>query len=226
MWIRQSRFHPFQGRPLFGRRSGAQVRQGSVGKFPSLSGKTSIRTWVKVLLTLTSTFVSIPFREDLYSDRTGQARICADNQVSIPFREDLYSDVNSERAYFQDLIPRFPSLSGKTSIRTYLQRWFNSVEEPKVSIPFREDLYSDYITFRTILRKQEVGFHPFQGRPLFGLRCQGKLNKGTSSRFPSLSGKTSIRTRQDWKAGHRAWGHSFHPFQGRPLFGLWKQLPT
>ena len=62
--------------------------------FPSLSGKTSIRTWT--------------------SD------------------EDLFVRIDV-----------FPSLSGKTSIRTTDQPVKGKREIVKVSIPFREDLYSD-----------------------------------------------------------------------------------
>ena len=40
--------------------------------------------------------VSIPFREDLYSDMKIEFNkvVSHGDQVSIPFREDLYSDLN------------------------------------------------------------------------------------------------------------------------------------
>ena len=64
-------------------------------------------------------------------------------QVSIPFREDLYSDIHSFEPSQSDIDEGFPSLSGKTSIRT----WYIGNKEKSgldgVSIPFREDLYSD-----------------------------------------------------------------------------------
>ena len=88
--------------------------------------------------------VSIPFREDLYSDK----RCILDcrpktNLVSIPFREDLYSD---EISFITD--PR-----GRVHT---------------VSIPFREDLYSDTYKFNLSPTPTAERFHPFQGRPLFG----------------------------------------------------------
>ena len=111
--------------------------------------------------------------------------------VSIPFREDLYSD--------QEKSPKkrkgsqlFPSLSGKTSIRTQSAQKLPDIWLPKVSIPFREDLYSDQMTSSARKGSVRFGFHPFQGRPLFGPES-------------SLQ-ESAVRLR-------------FHPFQGRPLFG-------
>ena len=65
--------------------------------------------------------------------------------------------------------PGFPSLSGKTSIRT--GRTVTPCMECDyfVSIPFREDLYSDREVDRMERKSIIQGFHPFQGRPLFGL---------------------------------------------------------
>ena len=90
-----------------------------------------------------------------------------------------------------------------------------------------------------------MGFHPFQGRPLFGPYSRfgpaykvhymfPSLSGKTSIRtfqhastvaetgvlvFPSLSGKTSIRTRLiGWQRTSQVRSR-FHPFQGRPLFG-------
>ena len=63
--------------------------------------------------------VSIPFREDLYSDTPCATAFNKSSQnVSIPFREDLYSD------------------------KAALQLYYVAYGTP-VSIPFREDLYSD-----------------------------------------------------------------------------------
>ena len=113
--------------------------------FPSLSGKTSIRTITfKVQLDVDAPKVSIPFREDLYSDRTSQSR----------------------------------------RLRMV----------PDVSIPFREDLYSDIILKNRKLRKYSLCFHPFQGRPLFGQDMYDIEFRVQLNMFPSLSGKTSIRT--------------------------------
>ena len=64
--------------------------------------------------------VSIPFREDLHSDRERERSRFQVLSVSIPFREDLHSDVNAFSA--------------------------GMISPPvKVSIPFREDLHSDHI---------------------------------------------------------------------------------
>ena len=62
-------FHPFQGRPLFGHSELYWIAKLAVEKFPSLSGKTSIRTdGSGTRLVPNGPDVSIPFREDLYSD--------------------------------------------------------------------------------------------------------------------------------------------------------------
>ena len=113
-----------------------------------------------------------------------------------------------------------------------------------VSIPFREDLYSDSRAWFQRETCSAFGFHPFQGRPLFGRReyfkphrivwiefpsLSGKTSIRTvykaqqviqnSGKFPSLSGKTSIRTPVRLVTGSRSAVPGFHPFQGRPLFG-------
>ena len=143
-------FHPFQGSALFG----LHRRPGWTGlpihPFPSLSGKTSIRTLAVV----------------------------------------------------GSLIARgwmFPSLSGKTSIRTEIERQTKTLRIHPVSIPFREDLYSDVE---------------------FIIDPHGK----TYTVFPSLSGKTSIRTIIDPHGKTYTVVGGFHPFQGRPLFGQIKEL--
>ena len=63
------------------------------------------------------------------------------DDVSIPFREDLHSDETQEVLNLLEQ-KMFPSLSGKTSIRTWKGRG--------------------------ILATKKKRFHPFQGRPLFG----------------------------------------------------------
>ena len=90
----------------------------------------------------------------------------------------------------------------------------------EVSIPFREDLYSDNEYLIPDPRQITTSFHPFQGRPLFGHRgkrsneggdtvpvsipfredlysdtpCKKGTGVSLGPVFPSLSGKTSIRT--------------------------------
>ena len=90
--------------------------------FPSLSGKSSIRTnkgdLVIILQLMT---VSIPFREELHSDKLGKILLVSlESQVSIPFREELHSDRE-----------RLPSPIFDV--------------ERMVSIPFREELHSDRV---------------------------------------------------------------------------------
>ena len=45
---------------------------------------------------------------------------------------------------------------------------FYVVEYDGVSIPFREDLYSDLRLEQSYVQNKLTSFHPFQGRPLFG----------------------------------------------------------
>ena len=164
-------FHPFQGRPLFGPKTYKVHRFNPLQEFPSLSGKTSIRTdnTAKLMLEVYHV-VSIPFREDLYSDHAqSSSTVLSLRKVSIPFREDLYSDSGCVLILDEWDKARFPSLSGKTSIRTI---------------------------------------------------CQNRCSGSGSNLFPSLSGKTSIRTRTRILAACERYGYRFHPFQGRPLFGL------
>ena len=66
------------------------------GEFPSLSGKTFIRTCVAVRVSAEwQSLVSIPFREDLHSDTPSKLISIPSPAVyvSIPFREDLHSDI-------------------------------------------------------------------------------------------------------------------------------------
>ena len=65
-----------------------------------------------------------------------------------------------------------------------------------------------------------MGFHPFQGRAPFGQYVEGLIGIQKFLMFPSLSGKSSIRTQWtswSWSRDNRL---SFHPFQGRAPFGL------
>ena len=64
--------------------------------------------------------------------------------VSIPFREDLHSDVGNNRGRGRNDPCLFPSFSGKTFIRTALMQPVRALTTEEVSIPFREDLHSDY----------------------------------------------------------------------------------
>ena len=62
--------------------------------------------------------VSIPFREELHSDTSSfSAGMISPPCVSIPFREELHSD-HVKHIGFAAECAKFPSLSGKSSIRT------------------------------------------------------------------------------------------------------------
>ena len=62
----------------------------------------------------------------------------------------------------------FPSLSGKSSIRTGHSRVPDSSQNSHVSIPFREELHSDVLASILIEIGRWNSFHPFQGRAPFG----------------------------------------------------------
>ena len=89
---------------------------------------------------------------------------------------------------------RFPSLSGKSSIRTTGEIFALEYWTLQVSIPFREELHSDATrpTFDRVAFSRR--FHPFQGRAPFGLEPEDTEIKEVVDGFPSLSGKSSIRT--------------------------------
>ena len=113
-------FHPFQGRPSFGQPLLRRVfRYEMQYQFPSLSGKTFIRTRGE------------PGRPHRFL-----------SEVSIPFREDLHSDKLEPKKLISSTGRWFPSLSGKTFIRT-LRKILKASANIDVSIPFREDLHSD-----------------------------------------------------------------------------------
>ena len=163
-------FHPFQGRPPFGHESGSIVRPQNVRGFPSLSGKTSIRT-----------------------ERFVHQEICFGKKVSIPFREDLHSDIVDKGVKTVKETEGFPSLSGKTSIRTTRVSDGKGVKELSFHPfqgrpPFGLRRHSGGVTHPAYC------FHPFQGRPPFGHEEVEIAAQEAKVKFPSLSGKTSIRT--------------------------------
>ena len=144
------RFHPFQGRPPFGRPALGRHIFFSRSRFPSLSGKTSIRTQG----CNAQRFGYLPDRFPSLSGKT-----------SIRTILKLFYLAYGPR--------RFPSLSGKTSIRTGVfcesqgsRRRFgfhpfqgrppfgqvgakkvDQLDRKMVSIPFREDLHSDLFSW-------------------------------------------------------------------------------
>ena len=114
----------------------------------------------------------------------------------------------------------FPSLSGKTFIRTPRRHRRGCKWTKSVSIPFREDLHSDEIRFLCRELYNSLRFHPFQGRPSFGLLVRLRQPANIVLWFPSLSGKTFIRTSKQRRTSCTHSLLRFHPFQGRPSFGL------
>ena len=88
----------------------------------------------------------------------------------------------------------FPSLSGKTSIRTSLPE-SQSEETADCSFhPFQGRPLFGPLHLSPYEPEQQDSFHPFQGRPLFGPEMVDRFYWLHNFRFPSLSGKTSIRT--------------------------------
>ena len=163
-------FHPFQGRPPFGQNS-AHSYLMKTSCFHPFQGRP-------------------PFGHRVSKITPEQAR-----QSFHPFQgRPPFGRLKTNAFIPGDEETLFPSLSGKTSIRTPRRIYHFQPRGPEVSIPFREDLHSD--TYRAHpFSPSEDGFHPFQGRPPFG---------------PSVHQK-----RQD----HRNRVVCFHPFQGRPPFG-------
>ena len=164
--------------------------------FPSLSGKTFIRTvFCKISRQPAWHGVSIPFREDLHSDEDEIEEAARELRIGFhPFQGR--PSFGPERG--ADIMDRkqfaFPSLSGKTFIRTNEVFGSQFYYRPPVSIPFREDLHSDMC--RSFVRSSlSFGrFHPFQGRPSFGQAVIEGYSPRRRQQFPSLSGKTFIRT--------------------------------
>ena len=170
--VKKRCFHPFQGRPSFGRKQDESNKANWHKQFPSLSGKTFIRTWrIDFKLKTRSKRVSIPFREDLHSDYRLYSATYKARYVSFhPFQgRPSFGRYVYRRPPRPGVPGWFPSLSGKTFIRTYYKRSSSKRKFSLVSIPFREDLHSD-------LKKLP-----------HNLRYQNRW-------FPSLSGKTFIRT--------------------------------
>ena len=114
-------------------------------------------------------------------------------EVSIPFREELHSDDQLDRKVVRELEKWFPSLSGKSSIRT--QAGWPSCDGRLgcVSIPFREDLYSDKQIDVSKTLVYEFRFPSLSGKTFIRTVKVKQVEEGRFL-FPSLSGKTFIRT--------------------------------
>ena len=117
--------------------------------FPSLSGKTFIRTQIYHVAygPRASEFPSLSGKTFIRTAAREIAKETKRFKVSIPFREDLHSDID------------------------YIEE--QEIKEVFVSIPFREDLHSDSKLQAIRLPGRPLSFHPFQGRPSFGPRKDG-----------------------------------------------------
>ena len=195
------RFHPFQGRPSFGQKNSPGSLTSSPSSFPSLSGKTFIRTCQQSRKSnYSGTRRFHPFQgRPSFGRRSGSVRQRQQMGSFHPFqgrpsfgpqrtliRWDIHTGFHpfqgrpsfGLKAYMKEtkkIEELFPSLSGKTFIRTEGLHEGNEENRRAVSIPFREDLHSD--TFRSTLREEDVDycFHPFQGRPSFGHFVAGSV---------------------------------------------------
>ena len=137
--------------------------------------------------------VSIPFREDLHSDKQcGNHTQVVLLRVSIPFREDLHSDANTVRALIANGASFHP-FQGRPPFGQQTRLRQKSVSRQQVSIPFREDLHSDK-DFRKILEKAKSMFPSLSGKTSIRTLVWDDSPHLVEKKFPSLSGKTSIRT--------------------------------
>ena len=164
--------------------------------FPSLSGKTSIRTKLNDLL----------------------RRIQGDKSFH-PFQGRPPFGHIRQISYVVLRAVCFHPFQGRPPFGQIPLLVESILEGMMVSIPFREDLHSDETARIALIIYHIACFHPFQGRPLFGLLTLPHIAADKKKLFPSLSGKTSIRTIGDRVFEETDQPVSFHPFQGRPLFG-------
>ena len=140
-------------------------------KFPSLSGKTSIRTReCSCTRSMKSRCSFHPFQ--------GRAPFgpCREN-VKRPKRplsfhpfqgRTLFGHGQNSYRVFSPAYKGFHPFQG----RALFGPWGRGAGRPqaKVSIPFREELHSDRLVRPQRSRRRILCFHPFQGRPLFGLQ--------------------------------------------------------
>ena len=164
-------FHPFQGRPSFGLRQMTKTGGICFLKFPSLSGKTFIRTSPR--------------------NRRHHRR---QTRVSIPFREDLHSDAQKKYKKQKQSQASFHPFQGRPSFGR--NRILNTAGRPSYGFhPFQgRPSFGPYKSHPFSPEDDEVSFHPFQGRPSFGRVAMNVERETRTLQFPSLSGKTFIRT--------------------------------
>ena len=138
------RFHPFQGRAPFGQRNKKPALTAGKKKFPSLSGKSSIRTRsLDRNRELDRNTVSIPFREELHSDSSFSIRTaCQDNSCFHPFqgRAPFGRMLSAVKDFIEIL--SFHPFQGRAPFGL-VQEFLQTMQDPIVSIPFREELHSD-----------------------------------------------------------------------------------
>ena len=163
-------FHPFQGRPSFGRRDFRVRVLSACESFHPFQGRPSFGPGTqKETQQRSRQQVSIPFREDLHSDAADGSKLRPIYVRRFPSLSGKTFIRTIKQLPYRFILARvFPSLSGKTSIRTKVEQgalmevpvWFpslsgkTSIRTPRrvfcrprlykgVSIPFREDLHSD-----------------------------------------------------------------------------------
>ena len=112
----------------------------------------------------------------------------------------------------------FPSLSGKTFIRTYYKRSSSKRKFSLISIPFREDLHSDLNIPPPVGINRSRGFPSLSGKTF--IRTSNSLLTSTCNSFISIPFREDLHSDSESCTLYRnsAIPH-FHPFQGRPSFG-------
>ena len=191
---RFSRFHPFQGRAPFGRYYRRKTIESCISSFHPFQGRAPFGHEELIASKVTKKTSFHPFQGRAPFGLLKGYFLGVLENMTFPSLSGK-SSIRTESFYgFCQDLSRFPSLSGKSSIRTWEQR-----------VPCKGPC--------------NPSFHPFQGRAPFGLHQKAKIARPPAARFPSLSGKSSIRTRRQIVSHTESAESGFHPFQGRPLFG-------
>ena len=216
-------FHPFQGRPSFGHKLQWHNEYRYVRSFHPFQGRPSFglevteKGTVKLLSSGFHPFQGRPsFGPSLVESHQAHNKIRFPSLSGKTFiRTRLGFSAGS------CITPWFPSLSGKTFIRTLTKHGVLSSRTVPGFHPFQGRpsfglIHATHHRYDFRVRS----FHPFQGRPSFGLISGYFEAEVKDVKFPSLSGKTFIRTFYKGPLSRYINEWSFHPFQGRPSFGL------
>ena len=137
-------FHPFQGRPSFGQTVNLIKDRSHVICFHPFQGRPPFGHFRVRVIENCKRYGFHPF------------------QGRPPFGREIKE---ARRAF---CMPPFPSLSGKSSIRTQSSDKLPTIRVPGVSIPFREELHSDVNVAASACPSGRLCFHPFQVRAPFG----------------------------------------------------------